>query len=68
MKIEIEKTSKIWKKIKLIAIAIYILSFSLCIYGASYNKNDMIILSIILFVIGLSISIISEIGAWWTNG
>ncbi len=58
---EIEKTSKKWKKTKLVGILFFVLAVIAWLSGELGLFYSLISISLL-------IGIISSVGAWWTNG
>ncbi|OGG61837.1 hypothetical protein A3C87_00365 [Candidatus Kaiserbacteria bacterium RIFCSPHIGHO2_02_FULL_49_34] len=64
-KVEIEKTNKLWKKVKLVAFATAILG--MIIANQMPEDARMVVTGAFLFLAFL-IYLGARIGAWWTNG
>lgn len=59
--VEVERTSKKWKKKSLWGVAFIII-------GAMMLGSDLKAFGILLIILGFGKLIISSIGSWWTNG
>lgn len=59
--VEVERTSKKWKKKSLWGVGFIII-------GAMMLGGDLKAFGILLIILGFGKLIISSIGSWWTNG
>ena len=57
----IQVTSKRWKVVKLVSYAMIFSAIPFCYSGA-------MVLGLFLFGVGLTLTIVASLGAWWENG